>query len=191
MTTKLFTSALLASTLLIAPALAQSSPPAAAPNQPAPAQQPQQAQPQPQAEIQTTAPARQEVGQMRSTTLVGLNVYNPNNDRVGDINDLIVNRDGEIQQVIIGVGGFLGIGQRDVALNWDQVTFVDEPRGQTVAGQPAATTGTGDRPTTTTGTGAPATTGAPAATARNVPDHAVVDMTREQLEQLPEYRFAD
>lgn len=185
MTTKLFASALLASTLLIGPALAQSS-------QPAPAQTQPQAQQQPGAAASATM---QEAGQMRSSRLVGLNVYNPNNDRIGDINELIVGRDGQVQHVIVGVGGFLGIGQRDVALDWNQVKFVDQPRGQTMATRPGAGAATtADRPAGTTGTGATGTTTGAAGTAtaaRNVPDHAVVDMTKEQLEQLPEYKYAD
>ncbi|SHI86679.1 PRC-barrel domain-containing protein [Wenxinia saemankumensis] len=46
---------------------------------------------------------------------------------IGEINDIVMNEDGSIGAVIVGVGGFLGIGEKDVALGWDTVqTFTDE-----------------------------------------------------------------
>ncbi len=47
-------------------------------------------------------------------------------DDIGEINDVILTRDGDVQAVIVGVGGFLGMGERDVALNMDQIQFVAE-----------------------------------------------------------------
>ena len=53
-------------------------------------------------------------GQWRATKLDGLNVYDPSNEKIGDISELIVGRDGKIDAVVIGVGGFLGIGEHNV-----------------------------------------------------------------------------
>lgn len=47
-------------------------------------------------------------------------------DDIGEINEIILTRDGEVQSVIVGVGGFLGIGERDVAVNMDQIQFVSD-----------------------------------------------------------------
>ena len=47
-------------------------------------------------------------------------------DDIGEINDLIVDADGKIQAVIIGVGGFLGIGEKDVAMTMDQIKILRE-----------------------------------------------------------------
>lgn len=47
-------------------------------------------------------------------------------DDIGEINDLIVTEEGEIAAVILGVGGFLGIGEKDVAVDISQIAFVTE-----------------------------------------------------------------
>lgn len=45
-------------------------------------------------------------------------------EEIGDINDVVINRDGEVRAVIVGVGGFLGIGEKDVAVDFSRLTFV-------------------------------------------------------------------
>ena len=53
-------------------------------------------------------------GQWRATKLDGLNVYDPGNNKIGDISELIIGRDGRVAAVVVGVGGFLGIGEHNV-----------------------------------------------------------------------------
>ena len=67
-------------------------------------------------------------GEWRGSKLTGLAVYNNNDERVGEINDLIVGKDGKLESVVLGVGGFLGIGEHDVAVPFSRVKFVEEPR---------------------------------------------------------------
>lgn len=160
------------------------------------------------------APAMYEMkpGQWRATKLTGVNVYNNNNEKIGDVNELIAARDGKIEAVVIGVGGFLGMGEHLAAVPFNQVKWVDEPRDQTVSTRTTTTTtGSGtsvnpanpptpsaaDRPATTTTTvDRPAATTTTAANTRTndgyrgYPDHAVVDMTKDQLKALPEVRYA-
>lgn len=50
-------------------------------------------------------------------------------DHIGEINEIILTRDGNVQSVIVGVGGFLGVGERDVAIDMSQFKFVT-PEGQ-------------------------------------------------------------
>jgi sporulation protein YlmC with PRC-barrel domain len=50
-------------------------------------------------------------------------------DDIGEINDIIVNRDGQIEAVILGVGGFLGIGERNVAIRMSDIRFVSDGTG--------------------------------------------------------------
>ncbi|WP_281969140.1 PRC-barrel domain-containing protein [Roseovarius nanhaiticus] len=45
-------------------------------------------------------------------------------DDIGEINDLIVTQDGSVSAVILGIGGFLGIGERDIAISMDEITVV-------------------------------------------------------------------
>ena len=59
---------------------------------------------------------QQDQGQWRSSKLVGASVYGPDNKSIGSIDDLIVDRKGGIKAAVIGVGGFLGVGQKDVAV---------------------------------------------------------------------------
>lgn len=49
------------------------------------------------------------------------NVYDPNNNKIGSIDDVLVSRDGHIDALIIGVGGFLGAGEKDVAVDFNAV----------------------------------------------------------------------
>ncbi len=44
------------------------------------------------------------------------NVYDPSQNKIGEIDDLVINKDGTVSQAVIGVGGFLGVGQKDVAV---------------------------------------------------------------------------
>jgi len=127
-------------------------------------------------------------GQWRASKLDGLNVYNNNNEKIGDISELLVDESGKIQAVVVGVGGFLGMGEHDVAIPFEQVKFVNEPRA-TAAN---TTTGTATNPPNTTGSvtnppgAAPATS---ASTDRSAPDHAVVNMTKDQLKTMPEFKY--
>lgn len=50
-------------------------------------------------------------------------------DDIGEINEIVLTRDGEVQSVIVGVGGFIGIGEKDVAVSMDQIRFVNEDGG--------------------------------------------------------------
>ena len=47
-------------------------------------------------------------------------------DDIGEIDEILLTRSGEVQSVIVGVGGFLGIGEKDVSINFDQLQFVTE-----------------------------------------------------------------
>jgi sporulation protein YlmC with PRC-barrel domain len=49
------------------------------------------------------------------------NVYDPSDVKVGEINDVLVDNDGKIGAFIIGVGGFLGVGEKDVAVPFNSV----------------------------------------------------------------------
>jgi sporulation protein YlmC with PRC-barrel domain len=54
---------------------------------------------------------------IRTSQLIGTKVYNASNESIGDINDLLLDTSGSVDRVIVGVGGFLGLGERKVALN--------------------------------------------------------------------------
>ncbi len=163
---KVIVSGLLASVLLVPAALAQQTNRPAA-NAPAPA-----------ASNQTvTAPA----GQWRASKLVGLNVYNGQNEKLGDISEVLMDQSGRVSGVIIGVGGFLGMGQHDILVGMDKLKFVDEPI-RSSANAPA----NGARPSTTGAAPAPAS----ATTERKwYPDHAMLNATKDQLKAMPQFKY--
>ena len=55
---------------------------------------------------------------MLASTLLGTPVYNGEKQSLGEINDVLLDADGQLRTVVIGVGGFLGIAERDVAVPW-------------------------------------------------------------------------
>jgi sporulation protein YlmC with PRC-barrel domain len=49
------------------------------------------------------------------------NVYDPNQQKIGEIMDVLVNPSGQIDAAIVGVGGFLGAGEKDVAVSFSAI----------------------------------------------------------------------
>jgi sporulation protein YlmC with PRC-barrel domain len=57
-----------------------------------------------------------EKGWSAKKDIIGKTVYNDNNEKIGDVNDVIFSRNNSASFVVIGVGGFLGMGEHDVAV---------------------------------------------------------------------------
>src|SRR5437762_11635712 len=135
-------------------------------------------------------------GNWRASKLVGLSVYNEKNESVGSINDMLTDKNGKIVAVVIGVGGFLGVGEHLVAIPFEKVKFSTEPivYTSTSGANPGAGGGAGGaggnaRPGgTTTTTGAANT----AASKPNpwYPDHAVFNATKDELKAMPELKYS-
>ena len=53
-------------------------------------------------------------------------VYDTKDNKVGDVNDLLVDKDGKVSAVIIGVGGFLGAGEKNVAVPFNALKLTDK-----------------------------------------------------------------
>jgi sporulation protein YlmC with PRC-barrel domain len=49
------------------------------------------------------------------------NVYDPSDNKIGEIMDVLVDREGRATALIVGVGGFLGVGEKDVAVPFNAV----------------------------------------------------------------------
>ncbi|SFR39024.1 Sporulation protein YlmC, PRC-barrel domain family [Marinobacter gudaonensis] len=58
----------------------------------------------------------------RASKLIGTEVKTARDENVGSVNDLLIGQDGQIVAVVVGVGGFLGMGEKNVAISWDNVT---------------------------------------------------------------------
>jgi hypothetical protein len=114
--------------LLMGSALAQTaSPPPAQPGKP-PMAQP--ATPPAAATTATTAPQtflnQQAAGEWRTTNLVGEGVTGADKKSIGNINDILVDSNGAVKAVVVGVGGFLGIGEKNVAIPFSALNIQRE-----------------------------------------------------------------
>lgn len=132
--------------------------------------------------------------QFRSTNLRGTRVYGANNENIGEINDVLISRSGQVAAVIIGVGGFLGIGEKDVAVPMSLLLF--QPGAVEANSTTASSSGamgaptspvTDAQPGTTTVPSAPAT-GAAARHDTGIPDRLILKMTKEQLQSAPAFK---
>ncbi len=68
------------------------------------------------AQILTTVPAGKTIG-----NYLKQNVYDPSNTKIGSIDDITVSDSGQITAFVIGVGGFLGVGEKNVAVAFNAV----------------------------------------------------------------------
>ncbi len=63
-----------------------------------------------------------------ASQVIGTSVYNgpgDNAESIGKVNDIVISPEGEVQALVIGVGGFLGIGQKDVAIEYGLVSWTE------------------------------------------------------------------
>lgn len=58
----------------------------------------------------------QSMADWRGSKLIGAEVYGPGNTKIGDINDVVISNDGIVRAAVVGVGGFLGVGEKNVAI---------------------------------------------------------------------------
>lgn len=103
-------------------------------------------------------------GQWRASKLIGVNVYNSQNEKLGEINELIVERSGRVAGAIIGVGGFLGMGEHDIMVPLERLKFSNE------AGKSTTGTTSSDNK-------------------QWYPDRAVMDANKDQLKAMPQFKY--
>lgn len=103
-------------------------------------------------------------GQWRASKLVGVNIYNEQNDKIGEVDDVIVDSSGRVDGVVVSVGGFLGMGEHDVMMKLDQIKFANK----------AGTT----------------TTGSTSSESKQwYPDRGTVNATKDQLKAMPQFKY--
>ncbi|QDC09985.1 PRC-barrel domain containing protein [Oceanicola sp. D3] len=69
------------------------------------------------------------VTEMSSDELTGLAVYDPNDNRVGEISEILISSDGVVTDAVIDVGGFLGIGEKPVAISFKGISLQKQSDG--------------------------------------------------------------
>ena len=116
----------------------------------------------------------------QGSKVIGLNVYNDQNEKIGSIKELMLDKSGNIASAVIGVGGFLGMGERDVAVKFGDLKWSNEPvRSASSSGN------TTTRPATT-GAGSSSTN---ANSPKTYPDHAVFNASKDQLKAMPQFDY--
>jgi sporulation protein YlmC with PRC-barrel domain len=109
----------------------------------------------------------------------GINVLGPDDKKVGDVTDVIFDKHGKVHGLVVGVGGFLGIGEKNVAIDLNAFQVVPYSTGMNTAA-PAGSPGG-------------ATTGTTANTAAGDNDPTRVKLkvtwTQDQLKAAPDFEY--
>ncbi len=103
-------------------------------------------------------------GKWRASKVIGVNVYNEANEKIGDISELIIDSAGRVEGAVISVGGFLGMGEHLVAVPMAQLKFANEA-GKTTTGSTSSNT------------------------KEWYPDRAVLNATKDQLKSMPQFKY--
>lgn len=140
--------------------------------------------------------AKVEMNQIMASDLIGTRVVSANNESIGDINDVIVDRNGRAVAAVIGVGGFLGIGEKDVAVPFESLEFANaqqaEAMDQNKSGNAVTTTGstatgTASGSSSTMATNNTSSTANTASSNKNEPERVVLRMTKAELQAAPSF----
>ncbi len=117
-------------------------------------------------------------GHWRASKLMGVDIYGPDNEKVGDVTEVLIDKSGRITGVTVGVGGFLGIGTKDVAVKFEEINWSMQPMASTATGTAAT---------------APRATGTASTTAMDpmYPDHGKINMTKDQLKAAPAVTYSN
>lgn len=76
--------------------------------------------------------AQQQSGEWLASKLIGVTVENNTGEAVGDVNDLILGQNGEVVGAVIGVGGFLGMGEKNVAVPYSAISTTQKDNATVV-----------------------------------------------------------
>jgi sporulation protein YlmC with PRC-barrel domain len=133
--------------------------------------------------------------QILASKLIGTRVISANNESIGDINDVIVDRNGQAVAAVVGVGGFLGIGEKNVAVPYKSLEFASREQvnamsnaDKNAAGKTVTTTGSTNT-TGAAGSSTMATNNAPNTVSSDdtTPARVVLRMTKEELRSAPAF----
>ena len=129
----------------------------------------------------------QAVNQWRASKLVGVSVMGADQKKIGKIDDVLFDHDGNAQVIVVGVGGFLGMGGKEVGVPFKSMQWRTEGRTVATAGPPSPSSSGGNAPAAP-----PATVKTdPAATeaSQGYPDMGVLNMTKAQLQAAPDFQY--
>jgi sporulation protein YlmC with PRC-barrel domain len=129
--------------------------------------------------------------QMLASKLIGTTVVSASNESIGDVNDVVVDANGQVMAVVIGVGGFLGIGEKDVAVPYASLQFASREQMNATNAQKSGTSASSGTTAATAPTdnnvNATGSTGS-TASGDGGPDRIVLNMTKDQLKAAPSFQ---
>ena len=70
-----------------------------------------------------------EQGEWRASSLIDTKVTNAAGETIGDINEVLIDKDGKVVAVVLGVGGFLGVGERHAAVTFSSLELTRDANG--------------------------------------------------------------
>jgi len=117
---------------------------------------------------------QQMTGSWRASKLDGVNVYGSDNQKIGSISDILLDSSGQAKVAVIGVGGFLGVGQKDVGVPFSQLQWSNQSEGRTSSSNNVANN----------------SQAAADSTQRGYPASATLSVTKEQLQNAPSFQYA-
>jgi sporulation protein YlmC with PRC-barrel domain len=77
-------------------------------------------------------PLRQDTSQWLGSNLIGAKVVSVAGENIGKVANLILNDDGKVEAVVIRVGGFLGLGGKNVAVTYDSLNIARNRKGDAI-----------------------------------------------------------
>jgi hypothetical protein len=102
-----------------------------------------------------------QISPWRLSKVIGTAIYNGQNEQIGTVTDLIMDRYARVTTAIVSVGGYLGTGERLVAIPLETLRFRTDPT----------------------------TTGSAVAEKRWFPDRAVLNVTKDTLSAMPAFKY--
>ncbi|ODS03884.1 hypothetical protein AUC71_07215 [Methyloceanibacter marginalis] len=115
---------------------------------------------------------QQSASDWTAQTLIGKSVENNNGETLGEVNNVILNEKGKVVAITVGVGGFLGLGEKDVGVPFEALKFRDEDAVDNNADGDDTADATDD-------------------TVTHDNEVVVIDATKEQLEAAPSFVWLD
>ena len=100
------------------PAIGEANPPSQSSEIPKSPESPKSAEAAPSG---TPFIAKQESSDWLIGNLIGKSVVNADNESIGNVNDLVTDQNGKLIAIVVGAGGFLGIGEKNVAIRFEDI----------------------------------------------------------------------
>lgn len=122
------------------------------------------------------------VGQWKASKTLGLKIYNDKNENIGQITELLFDKQGQIEAVVISVGGFLGVGKREIAVPLSEIKSPSQEKLKDTSGSTPLDAGKSENKSNNDEKRAKMED-------IGTPPYAVLKMTSDDLKSAPEFKM--